>query len=100
MKVETIHEQPLFWASYSSYNGASEDVPVFIEDVKEATLGNIWDAEGDNCGRDVHDVSYKLVYRDSSGAAVVKRVRTSSDDPNPIWDAEDILIWISFGKEA
>lgn len=87
MNVTTIRETPILVAKYSSWNGCNYR-EIFIGELKAAKIGTVFQAEGDCCGRDVTDISFKVVYKDGT---------TDSDDPKE-YVANDELLWIQFGN--
>ena len=98
MNVSTIRETPILIAKYSSLNGCNYR-EIFIGELKAAKIGTVFQAEGACCGRDVTDISFKVVYKDGTGCAVVQHEEGTTDSDNPKeYVVNDELLWIQFGN--
>lgn len=98
MKTEVVVERPAFTLQGSSYNGIGETVEVTFAELRQAEVGERWEAlDTHNCGRDLNEESAEVVYKTTDGVAVLFRAEGTSDEPNPTeWKAKPKLKWVSF----
>lgn len=97
MKARVIFEEPILVASYTDYNSSGIPCKVSINMLKNAEIGTVWRAEKNSCcGRDVFESSFELIYRNSTGCAVLEHIYTTSNEPNPQPESAVELIWVEF----
>lgn len=97
MRTRVINEAPVFVASYKDYNSVGTPCNVSINMLKIADIGTIWRAEKHSCcGRDVFESSFELIYRNTTGCAVLEHIYESSDETDPQGDSYVELVWVEF----
>lgn len=98
MKTEVITERPAFTLQGSSYNGIGETVEVTFAELRQAEVGERWEAlDTHNCRRALCEEIAEVVYKTEDGAAVLFRAEGTSDDPSPEpWQEEPRLTWFKF----
>ena len=99
MKIDkyAVVEKTAAVAMYSDFD-TSGDLEITWDMIKKDPIGTEYRAEvNSNCGRDIRDIWYTLIYRDDNGAAMVQHLDRTSDDPNPVNLARvDMLKWYQF----
>ena len=102
METDTKMEKVAFSLSASSYDGETTHLYVTFGDLRAAKIGKKWENHDvHNCGRDLYEESAEVVYKTDRGAAVLFRVKGTTDDPNPeAWESDPQLVWFEFAKGA
>ena len=84
------------WCGYDNNNDDTE-VFLYLEDIKNAKVGQIWEAKYyGNCGRDCHNEEAKVIYKDDTGAGILITYTGTTDSPNPKPYENRELLWIEF----
>mgnify|MGYP004668285025 CR=1 FL=1 len=97
MKVTTIREKPILEASHSGPEGILLK-KIHVEDLKAAKVGKIFSAGGNLYGRKVKDVTFKVIYKDADGCALIQHEEGTTDSNEPeVYIADDMLVWIQYG---
>jgi len=95
MNTRIIGEEPLVVLRGDSYNGG-RDHPVTKKMLEAASVGDMFVADSNNCGRGETLQSLKVVYRDASGCGALLQTIRSTDEANPHQSEELELIWFSW----
>ena len=95
METAVIEEKPIFTLRYSDYNTPSQHLDIFANDLKNNDIGHEFTIYPNSvCGRDVHDETLKIVYKDDHGVACIHRKFGMTDDMSPEpWELKPQLIW-------
>lgn len=100
METKVIKEEPMFILSYDSYN-SSDEVSIYVSDLKAAKVGTVFSALQDNCGRGQTIETVEVIHKTDEGCAVLFRRYGTTDSPNPKeWANTPELIWIEFGRSV
>lgn len=95
MKHKTIKPEPIIVAVDRNFN-SSDSYSIYMSDLINDPIGTVYRASaGGNCGRDVFERFFEIVYKSCNGILIVQHQHGTTDDPNPEgWVDEDQLIWI------
>lgn len=98
MKTEVVMERPAFTLQGSSFDGVGEVITVSFTELRQAEVGERWEAfDTHNCRRDLSEESAEVVYKSEDGVAVLFCAEGTSDDPSPEpWRGESVLKWFEF----
>ena len=100
MKTDAVVEKPAFTLHGSRYAGAGDTTHVSYAELRLAETGQTWEAFAATCcGRNRHEESATVVYKDEDGIAVLFRAEGTTDEAvYTDWRGEPTLKWFEFCK--
>lgn len=97
METNIVEEDPAILLEGGSYNGTGEIVTVSWNELKNAGVGDYWEAKNTTgCARAETEETATVVYKNGRGVAVHHETTGTTDDPNPAEKKQEWLTWYSF----